>query len=157
MRDPNIPPIAEGLIAIPYNLESSSITWTVSGSRTSPPCTTTYSGTGTDAATINTFVGTGMTLQAVGGTYYYSLRVSSDPQDAPLFDITVTGNGCAGHTQEPISVNYLEIGSRADYSPATPPEELLSSPNIALLEGHSALGNPGFLPSDDTWSFKGLY
>ena len=59
--------------------------------------------------------------------------------------ITTTGpGGCASATQEPIATNYLEL-------------EELSSPDIALLEGHSTLGNPGFPPSDDTWSFTGSY
>jgi hypothetical protein len=105
--------------------------------------------------TLSTFVGTGMTLQAVAGTYYYSLRVSSDAQSAPPFTITLTGNGCTSTTQEPIAVDYLRLGSRSDFNPATPPEELVSSPSIALLEGHAVSGAP--VPSESTWSFKGVY
>jgi hypothetical protein len=157
VRNPLIPAAAEGLIAIPYDLASSTITWTVTGSRFSSPCTTIFSGTGTDTATENTFVGSGMTLQAVGGTYYYSLRASSYPIDAPLFDINVTGNGCTSHTQEPIIVNYLEIGSRSDFDPNTPADELETSSSITLLEGSNPNGTPGFPDSTDTWSFKGSY
>jgi hypothetical protein len=157
VRTPLLPPIAESLIPIPYDLESATVTWTVTGSVSGSGCTTTYSGTGTDVPADNDWVGTGMTLQAVAGTYYYSLRASSSSLTPPLFDITITGNGCTGHTQEPVITNYIEIGSRADFSPNTPADELETSSSITLLQGSNPNGNPGFPDSSDTWSFKGSY
>ena len=154
VRDPNIPATAEAFIAIPCELESASVAWTVAGSRVESPCTTTYSGSGTDSSAVSPFVITGMTLQAVGGTYYYSLRVLTNALSAPPFTITLTGNGCTSTTQEPIDDNYLEIGSRSDLNPATPPDQLLTSADIALLAGHRTSAAHG-VPSDDTWSFTG--
>ena len=132
VRNPLIPPAAEAIIAIPYDVQSSTITWNVSGSHTEAGCTTTYSGSGTDTATPNTFVGTSMTLQDVSANpaapvpepmpFYYSIRASSDPVNAPLFTITRTGTtGCNTVSQEPIGVDYLEIGSPRDLTSTTPP------------------------------------
>ena len=166
VRNPLIPPEAEAIIAIPYDIQSSTITWTVTGSHTEAGCTTTYSGSGTDTATPNTFVDTGMTLQDVRGNpaapvpepmpFYYSIRASSDPADPPLFTITHSGGvGCNDVSQEPIIVDYLEIGVRADLSPTTPPGEILKSADINLLAGHRLTTDTGFPPADDTWSFRG--
>ena len=105
VRNPLIPPEAEAIIAIPYDVQSSAIKWSVSGSHTEAGCKTTYSGSGTDTAIPNTFVDTGMTLQDVHANpaapvpepmpFYYSIRASSDPTDAPLFTITRSGTaGC---------------------------------------------------------------
>jgi hypothetical protein len=136
----------------------------VTGSHTDASCTTTYSGAGTDTATPNTFVDTGMTLQDVRGNpaapvpepmpYYYSLRASSDPSNAPLFTITRTGGAGCTDSQEPIIVDYLELGVRADLSSGTPLDEVEKSGDITLLAGHRAHTNSG-LVADDTWSFRG--
>ena len=101
VRNPLIPPEAEAIIAIPYDIQSSVIKWSVSGSHSEAGCTTTYSGSGTDTAIPNTFVDTAMTLQDVHANpaapvpepmpFYYSIRASSDPTDAPLFTITRSG------------------------------------------------------------------
>ena len=166
VRNPLIPPEAEAIIAIPYDIQSSVIKWSVSGSHTEAGCTTTYSGSGTDTAIPNTFVDTGMTLQDVHANpaapvpepmpFYYSIRASSDPTDAPLFTITRSGTaGCNDVSQEPIIVIYLEIGSRADLSSATPPGEIVKSADINLLAGHRHTDDGTGLPSDDTWSFRG--
>ena len=166
VRNPLIPPEAEAIIAIPYDIQSSMIKWSVSGSHTEAGCKTTYSGSGTDTAIPNTFVDTGMTLQDVHGNpaapvpepmpFYYSIRASSDPTDAPLFTITRSGTpGCDTVTQEPIIVIYLEIGSRADLSSETPPGEIVKSGDINLLAGHRHTDDGTGLPSDDTWSFRG--
>jgi hypothetical protein len=164
VRNPLIPPEAEATIAIPYDIQSSAITWTVTGSHTDASCTTTFSGAGTDTATPNTFVDTGMTLQDVRGNpaapvpepmpYYYSLRASSDPSNAPLFTITRTGGAGCTDSQEPIIVDYLELGVRADLSSGTPLDEVEKSGDITLLAGHRAHTNSG-LVADDTWSFRG--
>jgi hypothetical protein len=166
VRNPLIPPEAEAIIAIPYDIQSSTIKWSVSGSHTEAGCKTTYSGSGTDTAIPNTFVDTGMTLQDVHANpaapvpepmpFYYSIRASSDPSDAPLFTITRSGTtGCNDVTQEPIIVIYLEIGSRGDLSSETPPGEIVKSADINLLAGHRHTDDGTGLPSDDTWSFRG--
>ena len=53
VRNVMIPPEAEAIIAIPYDVQTSTITWRVSGSHTEAGCTTTYSGSGTDTAAPN--------------------------------------------------------------------------------------------------------
>jgi hypothetical protein len=165
VRNPLIGPEAEAIIAIPYDVQSSTITWTVSGTHTDASCTTTYSGSGTDTATPNTFVDTGLTLQNVSGNpgapvpepmpYYYSIRASSDPANAPRFTITRTGGTGCNDSQESIIVNYLEVGVRADLSSGTPPGEIVKSADITLLAGHRLTDDGSFPPSDDTWSFRG--
>jgi hypothetical protein len=166
VRNPLIPPEAEAIIAIPYDIQSSEIKWSVSGRHTEAGCTTTYDGSGTDTAIPNTFVDTGMTVQDVHANpaapvpepkpFYYSIRASSDPTDAPLFTIKRSGpSGCDEVSQEGIIVNYLELGNRADLSSDTPPGEILKSADINLLAGHRHTDDGTGLPSDDTWSFRG--
>jgi hypothetical protein len=166
VRNPLIPPEAEAIIAIPYDIQSSVIKWSVSGSHTEAGCKTTYSGSGTDTAIPNTFVDTAMTLQDVHANpaapvpepmpFYYSIRASSDPVNAPLFTITRTGtSGCNDVHDEPIIVNYLEIGSPRDLDAGTPAGEILKSADITMLAGHRLTDDGGFPPSDDTWSFRG--
>jgi hypothetical protein len=160
LRDP-LPSAADDIIAVPYDIESNTIVWTVSGSFTQGNCTTTYSGSGVDTAATNTFVDTRLTLQNVSGTYYYSIRASSDHTagDEPLYTITSSGGaGCGnGSHQEPIITNYLEIGDPHDFGPNTEPDEVETSANVALLEGHRVQTGTGFPPSDSSWSFKGFY
>ena len=166
VRNPLIPPEAEAIIAIPYDIQSSTIRWSVSGSHTEAGCTTTYSGSGTDTAIPNISAGTGMTVQDVQANpaapvpepmpFYYSIRASSDPTDAPLFTITRSGTvGCNDVSQEGISVTYLDIGSPGDLSSETPPGEIVKSADITLLAGHRHTDGGSDPPSDDTWSFRG--
>ncbi len=156
VRNPLFPPVADDLIAVPYDLASGSVTWTVSGTDSSPGCTTTYSGTGSLALPGDT--GTRLTLQVVSGTYYYSIRASSDPVDPPLYTIAHSGGpGCNDTHQEPIGVNYVDVGDPHDLGPDTSPELVQTSAAATLLAGHAVQTGTGYPPRESSWSFSGSY
>ena len=150
---------------MPYDFVSGSVTWTVSGSDQNGSCTTTYSGEGTyPVSAQNAIVNTGFTLEDVSAKtstttpFYYSIRAGGDPLTPPLFTITATGGpGCASTTQEAIAVHFLEVGVNGDLGADTPLDQVEKSSDMTLLEGHRAHSDPGELPADDTWSFKGSY
>ena len=153
-----MPAAADDLIAVPYNLSSVAITWTVAGIMTVNGCTIAYSGGGPATAADNTFVGTGLTLQATGGKFYYSIRASLDPVDAPLYTVTQSGGmGCNSSHEEPIVVNYLDVGDPHDVGPDTDPDLVQTSAVATRLDGHRVQTGTGFPPSESTWSFTGSY
>ena len=158
VRDPLMPAVADDLIAVPYNLASVAITWSVAGIMTLNGCTIAYSGGGPATATDNTFVGTRLTLQATGGKFYYSIRASLDPVDAPTYTVTQSGGmGCNSSHEEPIVVNYLEIGDPHDLGPDTQPDLVQTTAVATQLDGHRVQTGTGFPPSESTWSFTGSY
>ena len=75
-----------------------------------------------------------------------------------MISITTSGGaGCASVTQEGIAVHFLEVGVNRDLGADTPLDQVEKSGDMTLLEGHRAHSDPGELPADDSWSFKGSY
>jgi hypothetical protein len=163
-RDPLFPPETDAITSVPYELESGTISWTVTGS-TGGVCASTFSGSGTEPATNDTSTGTPtrLTLEKVTGhagapdpepkPYYYSIRDGQDPQKAPLYDVT----DCNGTSQEDLVLPYFDIGDPDPVNPDEPQEHVQKSDKAALLAGHQAGTDdriPGF-EIDDTWSFTG--
>jgi hypothetical protein len=166
VRNPLFPQSVEGQTSIPYDVQSASVDWTVSGSHNAGAgCTITFSGSGTAPAMENSALGvTGLTLEDVSNKpeapkpepkpYYYSIRASGDPLSAPQFDVIRTG--CKeSNTQEPIGVNYLDVGFPNPFNSETPPEEIQKSDNIRLLAGQLNTPEGSSPASEDTWSFTG--
>ena len=158
VRDPLMPAIADELIAVPYDLASVAITWTVAGISTQNGCTTTYSGGGPATAADNTFVGTRLTLQATGGKFYYSIRASSDPVDAPMYTITQSGGRAAtAATRSRSSSTTSTSGTRTMSARRRQPDLVQTCAVATQLDGHRVETGTGFPPSESTWSFTGSY
>ncbi len=164
VRNPLFPPEVDGQTSVPYEVTSSSVTWTVSGS-TPGSCGFVFSGQGTDTPTSNSSFGipTVMSLESVSGRtgavdpepkpYYYSLRASIDPGLVPQYDVTDT---CAGTTvKEGLVLPYLDIGWPSPFDTDTPLDRLLKSADPALLDGHLLSDNGSGIMIEDTWSFSG--
>lgn len=165
VRNPAFPVEAEGTSSVPYEVENVNITWSVSGTMSSGPCTTTYSGSGSESsATDSGLAGSRLTLEDVTtnpyaphpepSPYYYSVRSSS--QSEPTFHIHVDGApGCASDTDSPIVVDYLHIGYASNYTADTPPDQVEKSADITLLQGQRSQPEGSGPATDDSWSFTG--
>jgi hypothetical protein len=165
VRDPSFPPEADTESQVPYDVQTSTVNWTVSGSQDpGTGCLNNFSGSGTDTPTTNhTGTNTDLGLENVSHRegapdpepkpYYYSIRAGIDPSTDPEYDVTdCHGNG----SKESVVLPYLEIGHPGPFMPNTPPDEIVKSDDDRLLEGHRSVTDPssGDL-IDDTWSFKG--
>lgn len=150
VHDPVFPPYLDGTTSIPYDVVSASVTWTVTDSG--------CAGSGTDDATENSAIGTTeMTLEDVSANpnvphpepqpFYYSLRASGNPLTAPTYH-------CLTPPDEPIIVDFLQIGYVNPIAPGYPADQVQRSPGTSLLEGHATSTNAG-LSFDDTWRFTG--
>jgi hypothetical protein len=161
VRSPLFPPEVDGQTSVHYDMESSSVTWSVTGSQ---PCSV-YSGSGTDLPDSHTsFSGnTRLTLEDVSGRqgaadpepepYYYSIRAVRDPLQAPQYDIY---DPCSDtHAPAGIILPYLYFGWPSSFDADTPTEELVKSADPTLLAGHKVGPNESGITVDDTWSFTG--
>ena len=165
VRNPLFGHELDGVAQIPYEIESASVDWTVSGSG-SPyaGCTLTYSGSGRDDWT-SAWGATRLTLEDIRNQpgaqnpeprpYNYSIRADGDSGNPQMFTISYSAGCNATDHQEPIIENYLKIGSPG-YDPGNPAEDVEQSNDPRLLEGHRARDNPSFVATDDTWRFTGL-
>jgi hypothetical protein len=86
--------------------------------------------------------------------YYYSIRASGDPLKAPEFHVAYNPFCAASNHDEPIIVDYLNIGFPSTFDSSTPPDTVEKSDTTTLLEGHRTR-EAGGVATDDTWSFKG--
>ncbi len=167
-RNAILPPIADEIIQVPYDLVSGSVRWTVTGGTTVGSCTTTYLGSGTDTvdqpdALSNTFFG----LEDVSPRitvpeprpYYYAIVATGGRLAPPQYTIT-PGPGCAQPvTHEDIVVFYLDIGVNGDFTSLAPDQipRIEKSASAGLLAG-SRTHAPDFFPPfvvTDSWRFVG--
>jgi CARDB len=161
VRDPGFPPEVDGLTSVHYYMESSSVTWTVSGSQ-SGACGYVYSGSGNDSPDANTS-GSGvtrLTLEDVSGRvdpepepYYYSIRAVRDALQEPQYDIYSPCDDT--HQATSIILPYLNIGWPSPFDSETPQDELEKSADATLLAGHTVGPNDSGYTVEDTWSFTG--
>jgi hypothetical protein len=159
VRNPIFPPEADATSQVPYDLQTGSVTWTVTGTEGTGNCVTTFSGTGTDTPAI-----ADLGLENVSGRsyaphpepkpFYYSIRASADPGATPEYDLTGCSTG-----KEGIVRDYLDIGHVGPFTPDTTQEEIdkiVKSDDPRLLAGHQVRPDPtGVFTIDDTWSFTG--
>jgi hypothetical protein len=162
VRNPLFPPETDGTSQVPYELESGSVTYEVSGDWNPGNCPTTFSGSGS-------FVplsqrdggGSSMGLENVTGKdgapkpepkpFYYSLR-SSGVAETPQYNIT----NCDGTTQSQIVDPWIDIGHNGPLMADTPQEGIQKSADPRLLEGHAGPKDDGTgIVVEDSWSFKG--
>jgi hypothetical protein len=167
LRDPLFPQSVEGQTAIPYDVQSASVEWEVTGSGAGAgSCTITYSGSGSAPAMENSALGaTDLTLEDVSSKpgapkpepkpYYYSIRANGDPLNAPMFDVFYSPDCSESDSQEPISVNYLEIGDPNPFSDETSLDQIQKSDELLLLSGKLSTPEAGGPATEDSWSFSG--
>jgi hypothetical protein len=165
VRSPVFPPEADQSSQVPYDVQSATVNWTVSGSwDPGTGCLNTFSGSGTDTPTTNhTGTNTDLGLENVSGKqgtpdpepkpFYYSIRAGVDGSTAPEYTVT----DCHGNaSQESIVLPYLEVGHPGPFMADTSQDEVEKTANPRSLEGHRVRQDPtqAFL-IDDTWSFTG--
>ena len=167
LRNSQFPPEADQLSAVPYDVQSASVVWNVTGSMgDSSSCPVTFSGSGTDTPVPDhsALTTTDLQLENVSGRtpgpeprpFYYSIRSGFnvfDPANAPMYDIT----DCNGSTKAGILVPLFALGNPNPFSPAEDPTTFVKSADARLLEGHRVWSEPDrpTIQIDDTWSFKG--
>jgi hypothetical protein len=167
VRNPVFPPEADAISQVPYLLESSSATWTVSGSQHVPPdnCLVTFTGQGSEPPTAggnSTSGTTDLGLENVNGhagapnpepqPFYYSIDATVDP--VPTYRVT----DCHGNTQdEGILQRYVEIGHHGVFDPDVPQSQIAKTADPRLLEGHRSgtLDDSPDITYEDSWSFTG--
>ncbi len=167
LRSPLFPQSVEGLTAIPYEVESASVDWEVTGSAPAGVgCTITYGGSGSAPAMENSALGaTGLTLDDVSSRpeapnpesepYYYSIRANGDPLNPPMFDVHFSPGCSESDRQEPIDVNYFEIGDPDPFGEETSLDQVQKSNSSVLLSGQFSTPEGAGPATEDTWSFTG--
>jgi hypothetical protein len=158
-RNTLFPPEADAISQVPYDMQSSSVTWTVSGIQDpGTMCPNTFSGTGTDTPILGDFglenvAGRPYAPQPEPQPFYYSIRADGDHVAAPEYDVT----DCMAHTvKEGIALPYIDVGHVGPFTPTTLPDEVIKSADPRLLEGHRVQQDPTMtFTIEDTWSFKG--
>jgi hypothetical protein len=168
VRNPLFGPELDGYTSIPYDVESASISWVVSGSEVSvndPDCMVTYSGSGSEPYDAETWGEVRLTLQDVTGSsaapqpepapYYYSVRAQGDSLNPPKYNIAYTAGCNETNHQEGIVTDYLDIGFHGVFGADSPSDEIIKSADPALLEGSLSRSQPGYLPTHDEWRFTG--
>jgi hypothetical protein len=158
-RNTIFPPEADAISQVPYDMQSSSVTWTVSGTQDpGTMCPNTFSGTGTDTPALGDFglenvAGRPYAPQPEPQPFYYSIRADGDPVAGPEYDVT----DCMAHTvKEGIALPYIDVGHVGPFTPTTLQDEVIKSADPRLLEGHRVQQDPTMtFTIDDTWSFKG--
>ena len=167
LRDPLFPQSVEGQTSIPYDVQSATVEWEVTGSHdASKECKIEYSGSGSAPAMENSALGTTeLTLEDVSNKpeapkpepkpYYYSIRANGDPLSPPMFDVIYSPGCNTSNAQEPIAINYLEIGDPEPFSDETSPDQIRKSDNLLLLSGQLSTPESGGPATEDSWSFSG--
>lgn len=167
VRNPLFPEIVEGESSIPYEVESTNVHWTVSGSFTAGGCTTTYSGDGIDNDAMHNDAGgaTEMSLEDVSGKpdaphpepkpFYYSLRVSGDFVFGPQYHVAYSSAPCGADHDESILTRYLEVGVPNPFTGDIDQTQVEKSADIKVLAGHRVTPEDAGPAIDDTWSFTG--
>ena len=168
LRNPLFPAIADTLSSVPYDVQSATVTWTVSGGFGSG-CPTTFSGSGTDTpiegqSSVTT---TDLQLENVTGRlgapdpepmpFYYSIRSAISSVD-PAHDQQYSQTDCHGNVvKTAILLPYFELGYPNPFTPDAPQDRIAKSADARLLEGHRVWSEPDrpTIQIDDTWSFKG--
>jgi hypothetical protein len=164
VRNPLFGPELNGQTSIPYDIESASVTWTMSGSHTctscNPECTRTYGGSGSEPFTDEWRGPSLLTIEEVSrhpdapkpepNPYYYAIEASPGAASAPQYDIS----GCGASSQADIDTEYLAIGHRGELGASTPLDEIVKSQSATLLEGH-LVHSENTVHFDDTWHFTG--
>jgi len=169
LRNSEFPPEADQLSAVPYEVQSASVVWNVTGSfDPTLSCRVTYSGSGTDTPIPDhsALTTTDLQLENVTGRpgapnpepqpFYYSIRSGTqtfDPANAPMYDVT----DCHGTQKAAILVPLFELGNPNPFTPDLDPATLAKSADPRLLAGHRIWSEPDrpTIQIDDTWSFKG--
>ena len=165
VRNPLFGSELDGQTSIPFEVESASVTWTVSGSNPAGPgCTATYSGSGTDSWT-PAWDGTAMTLHDVRDNprapkpeptpFYYSIRATGAYGDEHQFTISYSGSCDSTSYQENINPDYLEIGHPGEFDEETDPDRFEKSASETLLEGRRVRPEGAGHATDDSWHFTG--
>jgi hypothetical protein len=156
--------------AVPYDVESASVDWSVSGSSSSGGCTSTYSGSGHEVYSPESWTGassggTHLSLQdlrrGAGAPasepqpYNYAIQATGDPDDRVTYSIDRSGT-CSGHSTGDLDYHYLDIGTPT-YEMENPPpsDEVERTNDPMLLEGHRFKADPTGPNFDDTWRFTG--
>jgi hypothetical protein len=162
IRNPLFPPETDATSQVPYELESGTVTYEMSGNYDPGNCPTTFSGSGSFAPlSQQDGGGSSMGLENVTGKdgapkpepkpYYYSLR-SSGVAATPQYNVT----NCEGTSPEGIVAPWIDIGHNGPLMADTPPDKIQKSADPRVLEGQTGVIDDGSgITVQDSWSFKG--